>query len=103
MARIAIGDLQGCLDELRDLLQAARDDAQLVLNKDARLTGQRGEALRVWCARDQSVNALALAAEFSHLSTGQFACAGEANAQGIDEIAIDDDFIVQMRTSGEAR
>ena len=27
MARIAIGDLQGCLDELRDLLQAVRFSA----------------------------------------------------------------------------
>jgi ATP-dependent DNA helicase RecG len=44
-----------------DLLQAARDDAQLVLNKDARLTGQRGEALRVLLylfERDEAIRLL---------------------------------------------
>ena len=33
------------LGNYRDLLQAARDDSQLVLNKDPKLTGPRGEAL----------------------------------------------------------
>ena len=44
-----------------DLLQAARDDAQLVLNKDAKLTGARGEALRVLLylfERDEAIRLL---------------------------------------------
>ena len=44
-----------------DLLQAARDDAQLVLNKDPRLTGPRGEALRVLLylfERDEAIRLL---------------------------------------------
>jgi len=44
-----------------DLLQAARDDAQLVLNKDPKLTGPRGEALRVLLylfERDEAIRLL---------------------------------------------
>ncbi|MFO1130630.1 MAG: ATP-dependent DNA helicase RecG [Hyphomicrobiales bacterium] len=44
-----------------DLLQAARDDAQLVLNKDPKLTGARGEALRVLLylfERDEAIRLL---------------------------------------------
>lgn len=44
-----------------DLLQAARDDAQLVLNKDPKLTGPRGDALRVLLylfERDEAVRLL---------------------------------------------
>ncbi len=44
-----------------DLLQAARDDAQLVLNKDPKLTGPRGDALRVLLylfERDEAIRLL---------------------------------------------
>ena len=44
-----------------DLLQAARDDAQLVLNRDPKLTGPRGEALRVLLylfERDEAIRLL---------------------------------------------
>lgn len=44
-----------------DLLQAARDDAQLVLNKDPKLIGPRGEALRVLLylfERDEAIRLL---------------------------------------------
>jgi ATP-dependent DNA helicase RecG len=44
-----------------DLLQAARDDAQLVLNKDPKLSGARGEALRVLLylfERDEAIRLL---------------------------------------------
>ena len=44
-----------------DLLQAARDDSQLILNKDPKLTGSRGEALRVLLylfERDEAIRLL---------------------------------------------
>lgn len=44
-----------------DLLAAARDDAQLILNKDAKLTSERGEALRLLLylfERDEAIRLL---------------------------------------------
>src|ERR1700730_17371660 len=57
---------------------------------------------RVWSFEEQAVDTLALALESGEHAAVEFPRAGELDPHRIDEMAIDDDFVMEMRPGREA-